>query len=455
MSDSDFVTDGWLGIKEYTGNDTNVVIPERIWRICMDAFKDNTNIRVVTIPENVSTIELGAFYGCTGLTKVNFSEGLETIGYSAFGLCAGLKSIFIPGSVTDIKEGAFEGCTALESISVSKSNKNYHSSKNCLINTKEKTLIAGCKNSIIPNDESVNTIADSAFYECKDLKSITIPDSVTSIGEYAFNNCTGLISIKIPGSVTSIGKDAFGFCKNLTEVTIPESVTEIGEDAFSRCDNLIIKCTKDSYAYKYAQEHEIKKEIISKDNSVSLYNTDIISSEEDEDHFTVEQMSECLGKVCSVINSTNIVANKKGTISSLKKIIVTAAGIFYSSNSIDFDDEDVSIISDIVGGEIDGKAITTEYIEKAVSDARGWDPDEYFKSFEVRRTVGELVMMDKLAKADYGQGGTSMYNFIITDFLFVICEKHGIDFKSDDCCTEALDALEETIKTKWDSTFAF
>ena len=37
----------------------------------------------------------------------------------------------------------------------------------------------------------------------------TIPNSVTTIGEGAFSDCKSLISINIPNSVTTIGKDAF------------------------------------------------------------------------------------------------------------------------------------------------------------------------------------------------------------------------------------------------------
>ena len=56
---------------------------------------------------------------------------------------------------------------------------------------------------------SVTSIGESAFYDCIDLTSITIPNSVTSIGESAFEYCTDLTSISIPNSVTSIGDYAF------------------------------------------------------------------------------------------------------------------------------------------------------------------------------------------------------------------------------------------------------
>ena len=86
--------------------------------------------------------------------------------------------------------------------------------------------------------DSVTSIRDSAFSHCSSLTSITIPNSVTSIGESAFRGCSSLTSITIPNSVTSIGEQAFQGCSSLTSITIPNSVTSIGDWAFSFCKAL-------------------------------------------------------------------------------------------------------------------------------------------------------------------------------------------------------------------------
>ena len=91
----------------------------------------------------------------------------------------------------------------------------------------------------IPNN--VTTIGEGAFYECKSLTSVTIPNSVTTIGEGAFSGCSGLTSVTIGNSVTSIGTIAFQGCSGLTSITIPNSVTSIGDEAFADCSGLPVE----------------------------------------------------------------------------------------------------------------------------------------------------------------------------------------------------------------------
>ena len=128
--------------------------------------------------------------------------------------------------------------------------------------------------------DGITSIGDYAFYSCRGLTELTLPNSVTSIGNpnsvtsignSAFGGCSGLEKITvdggnkrydsrdncnsiietgtntlivgcknsvIPNSVTSIGDGAFRGCSGLTELILPNSVTSIGEYAFYYCSEL-------------------------------------------------------------------------------------------------------------------------------------------------------------------------------------------------------------------------
>ncbi len=192
------------------------------------------------IPDDgsVTTIGFSAFHDCSGLTSITIPNGVTSIEGGAFSDCSNLTAITISNSVVTIDYWAFQHCSSVETITVESGNPTYHSTNNCLIETATKTLVIGCKNSIIPDDGSVTSIGEAAFFDCSGLTSITIPNGVTSIGERAFYYCSSLTSITIPNSVTFIGNVAFCNCSNLTAITIPKNVTSIGENVFCGCSNL-------------------------------------------------------------------------------------------------------------------------------------------------------------------------------------------------------------------------
>ena len=80
---------------------------------------------------------------------------------------------------------------------------------------------------------SVTRIGDQAFYECRDLISVTIPEGVTAIGKEAFDECDRLTSVIIPGSMKTIGHAAFHDCYKLNSISCyAEEPPAMESDAF-------------------------------------------------------------------------------------------------------------------------------------------------------------------------------------------------------------------------------
>ena len=56
-------------LKKYTGNDSDVTIPDSVTEIGGSAFEGCTSLTNIVIPDSVTEIDDSAFEGCTSLTK--------------------------------------------------------------------------------------------------------------------------------------------------------------------------------------------------------------------------------------------------------------------------------------------------------------------------------------------------------------------------------------------------
>ena len=129
--------------------------------------------------------------------------------------------------VTSIGYSAFFDCRGLTSVTIPES----------------VTKIGGyafyrCSITSVVIPESVTKIEGDVFSDCSQLISVTLPESIVSIGSWAFFRCNSLQNITIPEKVTSIAERTFSGCSSLASITIPEGVTSIGNYAFSGCSSL-------------------------------------------------------------------------------------------------------------------------------------------------------------------------------------------------------------------------
>ena len=174
---------------------------------------------------------------CYNVTSNKSPYTVEVTFLSEFGNYPDLEKVSIPSTVsnggndyavTAIGKNAFMYCEKISSVTIPSSVKN--------IGVRAFYCCRGLKKIVIPN--SVTEIGNSAFNSCVDMTSVTIGSSVETIGDYSFAYCNGLENIEIPNSVKIIGTEAFNSCVELKKLKIGNSAREIGEGAFSNCKSV-------------------------------------------------------------------------------------------------------------------------------------------------------------------------------------------------------------------------
>ena len=216
------VNDGITGIGQWAFylfvDLKTVAMADSVTRIGYGAFSSCRNLRSVKLSANVTTIEREAFYGCSKLENLTLPDTLKTLG--TFGSCSKLKEVIIPDSVTKTYEALFVGCTSLSKIKLPKGMKEIKIHD-----------FANCKNlRTLEIPEAVTTVSMSAFSGTK-LKKITLPKNVTTIKK----------GMPYVGKVFVVNNDFELPTKNLRLIEITsKKVKSIAKGSFSGLSSKVV-----------------------------------------------------------------------------------------------------------------------------------------------------------------------------------------------------------------------
>ena len=247
---SDFVVvDGALSY--FSGKDKNVTIPHRvddmdIYRIEEFAFSDNDYIENVVLEEGIQEIAVHAFYNCQNLKTVTipstagehfdvsmFPETYDNgLTYNPVECCFNFEQFVVPNNNQKFKTINGNLYTKDGKFLLSVAPKSTNITLEGVKNIANFAVSHSCIESIaIPS--SIETIGDSAFSYCENLKTVTYPQTA-NIKEYGctFICCPSLREVHFPNNLKEIVGMAFSSCLSLADVHLPDSLEKIGDWAF-------------------------------------------------------------------------------------------------------------------------------------------------------------------------------------------------------------------------------
>lgn len=214
------------------------------------------SITSVTLPKSLKSLPdygcSSCFYEDDNLTSILIDDSnpyYSSDGSALFDKCKtkmifavnSLREYAIPSSVSEIDNSAFENCRHLKTLVLPLRLKRKNVCASNFLNCDSLYSISvDEKNPYLCSDGSAlyNKHKSELVFVCHTVRKMSIPSSVTEIGDYAFSKCTNLTSIELPSGVISLGRDAFNGCTNLSSITLPYGVGAIWNASFYGCESL-------------------------------------------------------------------------------------------------------------------------------------------------------------------------------------------------------------------------
>ena len=201
----------------------------------------DTELYIPGTYEGLPVTKIGddAFYNNSSLTAVYIAEGITEIGGGAFYDDYKIKHIEVPSSIEKVGSNAFRGIGGAGVF-------NQYEGLRYLGNKDNPYLVlqsasqgyGGFDPETGALHEETKVIYYEAFKDWQSLKKITIPSKVTDIGVSAFANCRQLRSITVPENVLRVQGYAFRDCVALKDIVIESENTALGTSPFFNCPSV-------------------------------------------------------------------------------------------------------------------------------------------------------------------------------------------------------------------------
>ena len=257
----------------------SVIYPSTLKELGAGCYAYRDKIRSASLSDTIETVEDQVYYGCENLESIEISAGVKSIGTGNFNNCPALKEILVDEAnryyandsygvlynkdmtrlirypdalemsvytigkaVEQIDNRAFYDSVNLAGVYVDPNNPNYSSDDRGVLFNKDKTVLirypAGNNSLTYTIPDGVKSIANGAFYDCRNLVSVVMPDSVEELGFESFSYCHDLVSVSMSSNINELGNDAFENCVSLQTIIVPSGVETIGKNVFFGCFNL-------------------------------------------------------------------------------------------------------------------------------------------------------------------------------------------------------------------------
>lgn len=161
-------------------------------KIGVNAFQEDSVLRVITLPQGLKEIGNEAFYGCDNIEEITIPDAVSKIGNGVFFNCERLQKFTFGDGTDTVSDEMFSNCYALSEISFPK-----------------KLLHIGAE----------------AFWACENLNQFAIPADVVSIGSRAFYG-SGIASMEIQSDSLKPANTMFEGMNQLQTLAVPEKKQE-------------------------------------------------------------------------------------------------------------------------------------------------------------------------------------------------------------------------------------